>query len=206
MRMNNRKKLFIIVYCLLITAIFSDAFSQQGKIPTPESTHPAPTVAPEPTAEPTAEKEPIAPPTVAPEPIAPPPEPPTEPLPSLEVIPNEGFETVMATPHFALWEYACDCDGDCDGFPETMDKRLLERIEFMRIRLGVPVIITSGLRCEARNKAVGGIPGSWHLSGHAADLYVPGVDIDTVKNIAEDLGLGVLCYYDRGFMHCELWL
>ena len=35
-----------------------------------------------------------------------------------------------------------------------------------------PIVITSGYRCEKLNKAVGGVPNSWHTKGNAADLHV----------------------------------
>ena len=35
---------------------------------------------------------------------------------------------------------------------------------------GVPFRVTSGCRCEAHNRAVGGKPGSAHLTGEAADI------------------------------------
>ena len=36
--------------------------------------------------------------------------------------------------------------------------------------LGAPIYINSGYRCEKLNKAVGGVPRSYHLAGRAADL------------------------------------
>ena len=35
-----------------------------------------------------------------------------------------------------------------------------------------PIIITSGYRCAALNKAVGGVSNSWHTKGNAADLRI----------------------------------
>jgi hypothetical protein len=39
-----------------------------------------------------------------------------------------------------------------------------------------PIIINSGYRSEAVNKAVGGVPSSNHLSGCAADIKVAGIE------------------------------
>ena len=39
-----------------------------------------------------------------------------------------------------------------------------------------PIIINSGYRSEAVNKAVGGVKGSNHLTGCAADIHVPGME------------------------------
>lgn len=111
----------------------------------------------------------------------------------------------QASGHFLMSEYACDCDGYCDGWPAQMSPALLERIEALRCALNRPVIITSGVRCPERNAEVGGILYSWHLSGHAADLYCPGVSMAELAETAEDLGLGVLPYYGSGYVHVELW-
>ena len=35
-----------------------------------------------------------------------------------------------------------------------------------------PIIITSGYRCSALNKAVGGVANSWHTKGNAADIRI----------------------------------
>ena len=38
--------------------------------------------------------------------------------------------------------------------------------------LQTPITITSGYRCSALNKAVGGVSNSWHTKGNAADIRV----------------------------------
>ena len=42
----------------------------------------------------------------------------------------------------------------------------------LRRILQAPIIITSGYRCSALNKAVGGVANSWHTKGNAADLRI----------------------------------
>lgn len=42
----------------------------------------------------------------------------------------------------------------------------------LRRLLQAPIIITSGYRCAALNKAVGGLANSWHTKGNAADLRI----------------------------------
>lgn len=39
-----------------------------------------------------------------------------------------------------------------------------------------PIIITSGYRCAQLNKAVGGVPYSWHTKGNAADIHIQNED------------------------------
>ena len=53
-----------------------------------------------------------------------------------------------------------------------MDVELLELLEMIRERYGVPVSITSGYRCESYNRRIGGAASSYHLAGQAADIQV----------------------------------
>lgn len=45
----------------------------------------------------------------------------------------------------------------------------------LRIKLGKPIIITSGYRCPKLNQLVGGVKNSQHLEGKAVDIVVPGM-------------------------------
>lgn len=50
-------------------------------------------------------------------------------------------------------------------------QKLIETIlDPLREWYGSPIIINSGYRCEALNKAVGGVPTSYHQYGYAADI------------------------------------
>ena len=62
-------------------------------------------------------------------------------------------------------------------------KRLCGWLEMLRSEYNrryetgeVPIIINSGYRSEAVNKAVGGVKGSNHLTGCAADIRVAGIE------------------------------
>lgn len=46
----------------------------------------------------------------------------------------------------------------------------IEQLDELRRLYNKPIIITSGYRCPALNKAVGGKPNSQHVKGQAADL------------------------------------
>ena len=52
-------------------------------------------------------------------------------------------------------------------------ERLAETMDEVRELLGHPVIITSGYRSEALNRAVGGVKTSDHVKGLAADFICP---------------------------------
>lgn len=70
--------------------------------------------------------------------------------------------------HFNRSEFACKCK--C-GF-DTVDKKTLEIVEEIRQWTGKPVVITSGCRCAAHNRMVGGAPTSQHKKARAADIKV----------------------------------
>ncbi len=62
--------------------------------------------------------------------------------------------------------------------PEIIDnlRRLCQLVlEPLRFKLARPVVITSGYRSRALNRAVGGSLTSHHMQGRAADLIVPGM-------------------------------
>ncbi len=113
-------------------------------------------------------------------------------------------ETPMASEHFGLWEYACDCAGYCSGFPVMPDPELTALVEALRCACGRPVILTSGVRCGTRNEEVGGVSWSFHKRGRAADLYCPGVGVGDLAALAKEVGLNVLPYYNSGYVHVEV--
>ena len=53
-------------------------------------------------------------------------------------------------------------------------------LEPLRVALGEPIKISSGFRCQALTKAVGGVANSQHCKGQAADLCIDG-DMDKGK-------------------------
>ena len=55
---------------------------------------------------------------------------------------------------------------------ENMKTLCLEVLQPLRDYLGAPIHINSGYRCKALNEALGGVKGSQHLSGQAADIHV----------------------------------
>lgn len=117
----------------------------------------------------------------------------------------EAYKGSHASAHFVMNEYQCDCEGMyCDGFEALMDEELLERVEALRQLLDNPVNITSGVRCHIRNAEVGGITGSKHKTGCAADLYSPGIHYTKVAAAARALGLGVIEYPAELFVHVEV--
>lgn len=88
--------------------------------------------------------------------------------------------------HFSLAEL-CKTNAGLENVPNEAQvenlKRLCSWLEMLRSewnkRYGEgndPIFINSGFRSEAVNKAVGGVKGSNHLSGCAADIRVAGIE------------------------------
>lgn len=82
------------------------------------------------------------------------------------------------SPHFTLDELIATQHRGIDNMPAPgiianlkMTAMLLEGV---RLRLGAPIVVSSGYRCPELNKAVGGQPNSQHLTGQAADFICPG--------------------------------
>ena len=117
-------------------------------------------------------------------------------------------------PYFDRKEFACKCG--C-GYA-VVDARLLELLTIFRIYLDTPIFITSGARCYAYNKTVGGAhpkldadhnpiwgTGSQHLWGLAADIVVVGVPPHDVYELMDEsmkgsCGLGEY----REFVHFDV--
>ena len=73
---------------------------------------------------------------------------------------------------FKKEDFLCRC-GKCE-MPAEVEGNLMALVENVlepaREKLGGPIIVNSGYRCERHNKAVGGVANSQHLRGEAADI------------------------------------
>ncbi len=104
-------------------------------------------------------------------------------------------------------EFRCKC-GKCNGLPSKgVDPEFKLMLEQIRKRNGNrPIIIRSGYRCPAHNKAAGGAAKSQHMSNPlwAADILSPGVSPRVLEKIADDVfknhgvGLG-----GANIVHCD---
>jgi uncharacterized protein YcbK (DUF882 family) len=68
--------------------------------------------------------------------------------------------------NFSRHEFACQ---DRCGF-DTIDPRVVVMAQVIRDMLGEPIRINSACRCKKHNGKVGGVSGSYHTTGQAADL------------------------------------
>lgn len=83
--------------------------------------------------------------------------------------------------HFQLSEFTKSATANKYGFKNIPNdnqianlKALCENVlEPLRQHFNVPIIISSGYRSPALNKAVGGTPTSQHKTGEACDIHIP---------------------------------
>ena len=107
------------------------------------------------------------------------------------------------TKNFSSDEFACKC---CGG--QNINENLVFQLQKIRGIVKKPIIITSGYRCPAHNKKIGGSPKSQHLLGKAADIYVNGMsvrDLYEVVSIFYKNGItGIGVYPEQGFIHVDI--
>ncbi len=110
------------------------------------------------------------------------------------------------TPHLTSSEYVCKC---CARFPIDFDvnrpcySRLFRAFENLREKWGKPLVINSGYRCVARNKAVGGEDWSAHVFGLALDIQFGSAQevddfVKLVKREEPELRCGWALYRKQG--------
>jgi len=109
-------------------------------------------------------------------------------------------ETDWRWPSFSPAEIASRGDGEIKINTEAMDK-----LQSLRGRLGKPMIVLSGYRSLAHNKAVGGATRSKHMLGTAFDISMSNHDPVAFEAAARAVGfLGFGTYPRSDFMHIDL--
>jgi uncharacterized protein YcbK (DUF882 family) len=78
----------------------------------------------------------------------------------------QGGSNFYLSENFMTWEFRCKC---CRVV--KVDEDLINALEELRELAGGPIYVTSGYRCSAHNKAVGGAKASYHMKGMAADIW-----------------------------------
>ncbi len=111
----------------------------------------------------------------------------------------------LSLKNFTADEFCCSC-----GCGRDVVDELKFFAQLLRNHFGWPLMISSGARCEAVNKAVGGVPDSCHLSGEAFDGYFPGHMDEAVMTEMADYsvgnGIGVIRYPNALFCHFQIGL
>lgn len=92
--------------------------------------------------------------------------------------------------NFSLFELTYSVTAKANGFNNEPPKGIIPNLRALcenvlqplRNHIGVPVIITSGYRCAALNKKIGGVPNSQHCLGQAADFVIPRGNLEEAFN------------------------
>ena len=99
------------------------------------------------------------------------------------------------SPHFSLSEFESSATATAKGIDNTLKhsdvdhSRIIDNLralcqevlEPLRRHLDRPVVISSGYRCKKLNQLVGGVHTSQHMTGEAADIAAPMLDINGKK-------------------------
>lgn len=99
--------------------------------------------------------------------------------------------------HFTLEELTFSQTAAREGIDNTPPPEVVARLkhtalglEAVRVRLGVPLSVSSGYRCLALNRLLGSKDSSAHVQGDAADFIAPGFGSPaTVVSSLKDAGI-----------------
>lgn len=94
--------------------------------------------------------------------------------------------------HFSSSEFECPC---CGVGGDRISARLIDLLERLRGECNAPIHINSGYRCERHNRAIGGVANSQHLSGLAADIYIPALTFDKAAALVRQFPFDAIGYY-----------
>lgn len=102
--------------------------------------------------------------------------------------PQQKADEWAGIKYFRKEEFACKCGKYCNGYPAEIDMDMVRAADAVRERLGVPLRVNSGLRCQQWNRIQGGATNSRHLYGDACDLGKPdGYTVDQMYDTAEGI-------------------
>ena len=108
------------------------------------------------------------------------------------------------SPHFLRSEVECHHCHKVGRYAANM-RKLLRKLEALRAFVGKPVNLTCAYRCPIHNANVGGIPGSLHTKGMAADLFVSGMPVNDLARAADQVGFGGIGRYIHDeFVHVDI--
>lgn len=126
----------------------------------------------------------------------------------MAVITYKKSDRIQLSKNFNSYEFRCGLGRPCACQTTLIDEKLVEILQMLRDHWpGHALHITSGYRCPAYNRSVGGATGSYHSKGMAADITVDGVAPREVAKYAESIGvLGIGLYEtqaDGFFVHVD---
>jgi len=109
-------------------------------------------------------------------------------------------EKLWRWPNFSPEEIACRGDGKI-----RINEPALDKLQALRDRLGVPLIVHSAYRSPEYNRKVGGAKQSMHLQGAAFDISMANHDPKSFEAAAREIGFTGFGFYPRqNFMHVDI--
>ena len=113
---------------------------------------------------------------------------------------EEIMNRIKISKNFHLNEFECR---HCSTV--MLKKDLLEKLQTLRDKLEVPLVIMSAYRCPIHNKAVEGADRSQHLLGTAADISLHTIDLSAehIAETAEKIGFTGIGFYNT-FLHLDV--
>ena len=81
-------------------------------------------------------------------------------------------------------------------------RALVKQLDWLREYIGRPIVVTSGFRNHAVNRAVGGSKNSDHLRGQAADIRVPGWSTQKLFDVIRESGI----VFDQLIQEYDSWV
>ena len=104
--------------------------------------------------------------------------------------------------YFTPGEFACKCGCGCET---QVDPRLLRLADQVREHFGAPCTVSSGIRCEKNNKAVGGVADSRHVTGKAMDFCIKGKTSTQTLAYVQSLPSVRYAYaIDKNYVHMDV--
>ncbi|MTI47867.1 MAG: DUF882 domain-containing protein [Firmicutes bacterium] len=96
--------------------------------------------------------------------------------------------------NFNLKEFQCTTDNPV----VILDPKLIDKLQKLRDRLGVPLHVNSGYRTSEFNKSIGGYEYSKHMKGQAADISMNNIklSIETIKDLCVTIGFSGIGLYN----------
>lgn len=118
--------------------------------------------------------------------------------------PQAGADWWQEIRYFTRNEFRCPCSR-CGGFPAEPEEALVRLADRVREHFGKPITVSSGVRCPAHNREVGGVANSRHLRGKAMDFCVSGVAGARVLAFVQSMdGVRYAYAIDGSFVHMDV--
>ena len=116
-------------------------------------------------------------------------------------------DTTQLFPHFNVKEFKCKCGGSHDIL---VSDELVDKLEKLYAKLNCSkIIITSGYRCAAHDKNVGGSGTGQHTKGNAADTCCYGQDGKPISSkivccAAQDIGFSGIANITTAYQYTHV--